>query len=148
MKTLLTLVTLIALSAVIAAIVVGSRSFEGIVTERPYEKGLSWDKAEDERRSLNWDVSIREKTFAVGRNTLTVLVRDKRGMPLEPASLSVTVSRPSTTSHDKTYKGERLDDGSYRAVVDLPLYGHWDLRINVLKDQNTITYTRSIFAEK
>lgn len=148
MKALIALVTLIALSAVIAAIVIGSRSFEGIVTEKPYEKGLSWDRTKDEKKSLGWDVEIPEKRFTVGKNTLIFSILDKKGEPLEGASISVTVSRPSTTAYDRTYKGERLDDGSSRAVVDFPLYGYWDLKIQVVKDQVNVIYTKNIFAEK
>jgi nitrogen fixation protein FixH len=148
MKALIALVTLIALSAVIAAIVIGSRSFEGIVTEKPYEKGLSWDRTKDEKKSLGWDVEIPEKRFTVGKNTLIFSILDKKGRPLEGASISVTVSRPSTTAYDRTFKGERLDNGSYRAVVDFPLYGYWDLKIQVVKDQVNVIYTKNIFAEK
>ena len=150
MKALIALVTLIALSAVIAAIVIGSRSFEGIVTEKPYEKGLSWDRTKDEKKSLGWDVEVPEKRFTVGKNTLMFSILDKKGKPLEGASVSVTVSRPSTTAYDRTYRGERLelDDGSYNAVVDFPLYGYWDLKIRVVKDQVDLIYTKNIFAEK
>ncbi len=148
MKSLIAVVTLIALSAVITAIVVGSRSFEGIVTEKPYEKGLTWDRTQDEKRSLGWDVEVREKGFTVGKNALTLAILDKRGKPLEGASVSVTVSRPSTTAYDRAYRSERIGDGSYRAVVDLPLYGYWDLKIRVVKEQDDVTYTKNIFAEK
>ena len=148
MKALIALVTLIALSAVIAVIVIGSRSFEGIVTEKPYEKGLSWDRIKDEKKSLGWDVEIQEKRFTVGKNTLMFSILDKKGKPLEGASVSVTVSRPSTTAYDRTYRCERLDDGSCHAVVDFPLYGYWDLKIQVVKDKINLIYTKNIFAEK
>ncbi len=148
MKSLIAVITVIALSAVITAIVVGSRSFEGIVTEKPYEKGLSWDRTQAVKKSLGWDVGVRENGFTVGKNALTLAILDKRGRPLEGASVSVTVSRPSTTAYDRTYKSERLGDGSHRVIVDLPLYGYWDLKIRVVKEHDDVTYTKNIFAEK
>jgi nitrogen fixation protein FixH len=148
MKALIVLVTIIGLAAVIGAVVVGSRSFEGIVTEHPYEHGLSWDKAQQAKRVLGWEVGIREKEFSVGKKTLTLTVLDKTGKPLEEASVSVTVSRPSTAAYDRTYMCERMEEGFCRAVVDLPLYGHWDLKIRVVKGQDDMAYEKEIFAER
>lgn len=147
MKILIFAVIIIGLSAVIGAVVVGSRSFEGIVTEHPYEHGLSWDRAEHGKRSLGWEVGVRENEFSIGKKTLNLVILDKTGKPLEGASVSVMVSRPSTTAYDRTYKCERGEDGSYSAIVDLPLYGHWDLKVRVVKGQDDLTYTMNIFAK-
>jgi nitrogen fixation protein FixH len=148
MKTLLILVTLIGLSAVIAAIVVGNRSFEGIVTEHPYEKGLQWEKVQDEKTSLGWEVQIPAGRCSVGKNTLTLALLDKGGRPLEGALVSITISRPSTTAYDKTYRSKALGNGSYRAEVALPLYGLWDLEVRVVKGREDVTLTKHIFAER
>ena len=148
MKTVLILVTLIGLSAVIAAIVVGNRSFEGIVTEHPYEKGLLWEKAEDEKTSLGWKIELPAGRYSVGKNTLTLALRDRGGKPLDGALVSITVSRPSTAAYDKTYRSQALGDGSYRARVELPFYGLWDLEIRVVKGREDITFKNNIYAGK
>jgi len=40
--------------SVVTTVIVGSRSFEGIVVDKPYERGLSWDREQKERIESAW----------------------------------------------------------------------------------------------
>lgn len=148
MRVLIVLVVLAGLSASIGAIVVGSRSFDGVVAEKPYETGLRWDKTLKEKAELGWTARIENRNFSTGKNGLVVSLRAKDGSPLTQAATSVTVTRPSTTAHDKVYELKESQKGVYGAEVLLPLYGHWDVRISVSKDGHEVVFDEKLYAEK
>lgn len=148
MKTLIVVVTLIGFAAVIAAIVVGTKSFEGIVVEKPYETGLLWDAAEKEKASLGWKVDLRTKNFRTGENAVVLQVFDIEGKPLSGAGVSITVSRPSTNAYDAVYPSREKTSGVYEARVRLPLFGHWDLKVSVTSKERAAVFHERIFAER
>lgn len=148
MKTLIVIVSIIALSAVGGSIIVGVKSFDGIVTEHPYEKGLAWDEIRNKEKELGWSVDIGKGKFATGDNDVILSVFDKDGKPLPGASVSITISRPSTPAYDMNYDAERIQDGSYRAAVDFPLHGNWDMAIHVDQKENSVIFVNRVFVEK
>lgn len=146
MKILLIIVCIIGLAAVIGAIVVGKSTFEGTVVDKPYEQGLSYDALRKEREASGWNVDIMRPAFSVGRNDLIISVTGKNGAMLTNAEVSLMVSRPSTSTYDRTYNMSRTDKGQFKAVIDLPLYGHWDAKIHVTAEGKSIIFERNIFA--
>ncbi len=98
---IIVLICILALAATIGTIVVGSRSFEGIVVDNPYETGLAWDRERRNQEDLGWSVALQEAAYKTGKNDLIVMVRDKNGVPLSDAVVSVVVSRPSTRAFDR-----------------------------------------------
>ena len=148
MKTLIIVVIAIGLVSVIAVIVVGTRNFEGIVVEKPYETGLAWDSAEGERESLGWSVDIRTKKFRIGENDVLLRISDKEGKPLSLATVMIMVSRPSTNVYDKKYRVVSQLEGIYEAQVELPLFGYWDMNISIVKQGKNVVLHEKIFAEK
>jgi len=148
MKTLIIVVIAIGLVSVIAVIVVGTRNFEGIVVEKPYETGLAWDSAEGERESLGWSVDIRTKKFRIGENDVLLRISDKEGKPLSLATVMIMVSRPSTNVYDKTYRAIDRTDGIYEAQVRLPLFGYWDMNVGIVKEGGHVVLLKEIFADK
>ena len=147
MRILIILICIIALAATIAAIIVGSRSFEGLVVDKPYETGMAWDKMRQNRANLGWTVSVQGAPFKTGENELIVKILDKNGSLITNATVSVTVSRPSTRTYDKTYQAVREADGHYRASVDLLLYGNWDVTIDASRNNDHSSFKEKIFAE-
>jgi len=139
---------LLALGATIGTIVVGSRSFEGIVVDKPYEAGLAWDQERRNQESLGWSVGLQETTFKTGKNDLVVIVRDKNGAPLSDALVSVAVSRPSTRSFDRTYRTVVQPDGRYLAAIDLPLYGNWGVLVEVSRKKEHTSFNKMISADQ
>ena len=148
MKTLIGIVTVVALAAVVTAVIIGNRSFEGIVVEKPYERGLSWDREQRERTESGLNVAIKNKTFRVGRNDLVIEVTDGEQKPVLDAELLLTMSRPSTNTYDRTYRLGAGREGGYRAPVELPLYGHWDLQITIVRNGQDLRFLRKIFVER
>lgn len=148
MKTVIGIVTMVALAAVVATVIVGSRSFEGIVVDKPYERGLSWDREQTERTESGLKIGINNKTFTVGNNELVIQVTGRGEKPVSDAVLMLTVSRPSTNAYDRIYSLTASKGGIYSASVDLPLYGHWDLRITIARNGQTLLFPQRIFVEQ
>jgi len=147
MRTLIILVCIIAVAATIGTVFVGRHSFEGIVVDKPYETGLTWDAIQKNRENLAWKTDVQQATFKTGRNDLIVTVLGKDGLPLANAQVRVKVSRPSTQAYDRTYQTMQRSDGSYQGSIDLPLYGNWDLIIDVSRNADRTSFKKSIFAE-
>jgi len=145
-KTLLIIVSIIGLAAVIGAIVVGRSTFDGIVVDKPYERGLTYDAAQQERETSGWVVDIIDPPLVVGRNELIISATDRKGSPLPDAEISLTISRPSSAAYDRTYAAARTTRGQFRAEIELPLYGHWDVKVRVKADGKDIIFERKVFA--
>lgn len=148
LRTLIIAIVLIGLSSVAGSILVGVRSFDGVVVGSPYETGLYWEKVIKESAATGWQVDILDASFTMGSNALAISVRDSNGKWLKDADMSITVSRPSTKDYDKSYKAELAADGLYRAIVSFPIYGYWDLKISILKEGRHAGFEKRIFAEK
>ncbi|HUI67634.1 MAG TPA: FixH family protein [Nitrospirota bacterium] len=148
MRILIIVICIIALAATIGAIIVGKRSFEGLVVEKPYETGLAWDETRNKQTNLGWTVSVQGARFKTGKNELIVKVVDKSRSLLTDAAVSVTVSRSSTREYDKTYRTIEQSDGRYHASISLPLYGSWDLIIDVSRKNDHSIFKEAIFAEQ
>ena len=125
------MVCFFALAATIGTIVIGQGTFEGIVTEKPYETGLAWDEAERNRAELGWKVTLQTTEFKTGKSNLVIQIQDSKGKQLEHAAVNVTISRPSTDRYDKTYPVTVLPDGKYTTWIDLPVYGRWKTSVNI-----------------
>lgn len=148
MKTLIGIVIIVVLATVVTTVIVGSRSFEGIVVDKPYERGLTWDREQKAQTESGLDISIKNKTFTVGKNDLVIQVTDREQKPVPDAVLMLMVSRPSTNAYDRTYRLIVSKEGMYSASVELPLYGHWDLQVTIVRNRQTLLFQRKIFAEQ
>ena len=148
MRTTIIIVCILAFTATIGTIIVGTSSFEGIVVEKPYEAGLAWDAMNKRKAQLGWTVSLGKAPFRTGRNELQVAVFDRNNTLLADADVIVTLSRPSTRAYDKQYRTVRQTDGSYQAAVDIPLYGNWDVHIDVVRNKDRAGFKIAIFADK
>ena len=146
MKFLIILVVIIGLSAVFGAIIVGRNSFEGIVAEKPYDYGLLWDKEQKARADSGLHTEIMNKTFRVGENRLIIKLLDRERNVIKGAALTVLVSRPSTTVYDRRYDALPSSDNLYYSAVYLPLYGYWDVKLQVSEGRSTVSFEHKIYA--
>jgi nitrogen fixation protein FixH len=140
------LACILVLAATIGTIVIGSRSFEGTVVDKPYEKGLAWDEEHRNRERLGWSVDLQDTDYRTGKNDLIVVVRDKSGTPISDALVSVSVSRPSTREFDRTYGTTAMQNGRYRAMIDLPYYGNWSVVVEVSRNKQQTSFDNMISA--
>lgn len=149
MKTLISIVVIVGLAAVIGAVVVGMKSFDGTVTAKPYEEGLAWDEAHKDRSELGWSIKLDNAVFKTGDNDLRFALLDKHGSPLNLSSaISLNISRPSTDAYDRRVDVEKLGEGLYRASVNFPLYGQWDIKIYLINNDKKIEFKERVFVER
>jgi nitrogen fixation protein FixH len=148
MKAIIIFSVIAALTAVAGTIVVGINTFDGTVTEHPYEKGLEWDRLGKLKAELGWTFNIKNSTLTTGRNDLILELSDKNGLPLDSSDVSVIVSRPSSNSFDKSYSTEKVRKGIFKAKADFPLFGYWDLKLFVTKGSDHLTIEKSIYIKK
>lgn len=148
MKTLIAIAVIIGVGAVAGSIVVGVRSFDGTVTEHPYEEGLRWDEIQKNKSDLGWQVNIDESSLAVGENKFMISVIDRHGKPLEGSDLAVTAGRPATAEHDQHAAAVEVDKGVFRTSVDFMLKGHWDIKIDVARGGDAASFNKRIYVKK
>lgn len=114
---------IIAVNAVL--IVAATRTFSGLVVEKPYLKGIAYERTlerEAEQAKLGWLVTT---AFRQGEVALRYL--DAEGQPVASLAVTATVESPvgleAPISLDLTYRGL----GWYAAPVALPRAGQWDV---------------------
>jgi len=146
MRLFIILVCVIAVGATIGTIVIGNRTFDGVVVDKPYESGLAWDQVRLRTANLGWTVSLSPTDFKTGKNEVQISVLDVKKLPLADAEVSVALSRPSTREYDRTYQAKRVKDGEYIVSIDIPAYGYWDLRIDVSRKEQRGSYTKHVYA--
>jgi nitrogen fixation protein FixH len=145
---IIVLLSALVLAATIVTIVVGSRQFDGVVTERPYETGLAWDEMKKEQQRLGWKITIQERIFQKGSNALSLSVLGREGKPLENATVLLTISRPASRYYDHTYEARQLGKGRYAVSVDLPLFGYWELRFDIRQGKERMEYQERVYAQE
>ena len=131
MRRFILIVAIAVVAATIGTIYVGSRTFDGVVEDRPYETGLAWDAIEKEQARLGWHVAVEQPALRQGYNEVVLRLTDRKGAPLSDATIDVTLSRPSTRKYDSSSTARPLGGGRYRVSIDVPLIGAWDLRVAV-----------------
>ena len=148
MKLLLILISIVALGAVIGAVVIGVRTFDDTVVDKPYEHGLAYDTDHHEKISSGWNIAILNKDLFIGKNDVQFSVTDRDNIPVSDIEVSVLLSRPASGSYDMTYRATAAGKGQFGIIADLPLYGYWNAKIRVKDRDNTVTFDRTLFAKK
>src|SRR5512136_939873 len=113
MRIFIIAVTFVVVAATIGTILIGSRTFDGVVTERPYEAGLAWDETQKRLARLGWRAVVEPASLRTGANELVLRLSERDGALLNGASVDVTISRPSTKDYDRTYRAQPLGGGRY-----------------------------------
>ena len=145
MKTLLFIVILIGLGAVMGSIMIGSMTFEGTVTDHPYETGLRWDEIMNIRNSVR--IKIFNDRFFVGDNNIqfSIIPEDRRDHEF---NISLLLTRPGDNRHDQEFLPVRIKDHQFAAKISIPLYGYWDLIFRLKFKTREVTIPKRIFAER
>ena len=128
MRRFIIIVVLAVFAATIGTILIGSRTFDGVVVEHPYEAGLAWDETRKQAAKLGWRVVFDHSDLQQGENSVVLQLIGRNGSALDGASVDVTLSRPATKEYDRTYHAKPLGMGRYQVSLLVPLIGLWDLR--------------------
>jgi nitrogen fixation protein FixH len=147
MKALLGIVVIIGIGAVVATVLIGSSTFEGIVVSNPYEEGLRWDAQQRARAESGWSVSLPSRSFPRGTTVFSATVSDRKGHPLPDAVVVLRVSYPSTSRYDEAHTLARERDGRFVGTVNLPRSGLWNVQFVVSQGGKQAVFEDSIRAE-
>ncbi|MEQ8967938.1 MAG: FixH family protein [Azospirillaceae bacterium] len=121
-------------------------TWTGLSTENAYERGLVYNDtlarlAEGE--ALGWETGVAFEPVAdpgSGRHAGRVVVEafDAEGRPIEDATVTAKLVRPTVYGHDETLALPQAAPGRYAADVELPLPGQWEVRATVVARGGTV----------
>lgn len=124
----------VVLAANLTLAYVAISTFTGLETDRYYHRGLEYNRViEAERRqaALGWTVSVDFEPTASRHGRLSVLAFDDGGKPLDGATVTAQLFRPTQAGYDKRITLNPAGAGSYEAELELPLRGQWDIRTQI-----------------
>ena len=107
------------------------RTFPGLEVKNSYIASQSFDRDRSAQVALGWEVEA-----AIDGNQIRLSIKDRHGVPVQPASLAVTFGRTTHVADD-----QRLDlafDGAgfVGPVVAAP--GLWSLRVEAEAKDGTL----------
>jgi len=148
MKLIIYIFVIAAFLAVAGSVFVGIQTFDGTVTDQPYEKGLAWDEIEKNKLELGWSYNLENATLKTGKNKLHITLFDKAGNPLNASSVTVQISRPSTNRYDNTFNTVKSGKNRYSALVNFALYGKWVIIVHVSQGKESLPIENIFYIEK
>ncbi len=113
---------IVAVNAVFISTALNTHS--GLVTEKPYEKGLAFDQTLKLARAQP-DIQQRAEFHD---DVLQWSLHSPDGEPIA-AVVNATLVRTVKDGYDFHVKLEHKGDGVYEAPLDLPLKGRWEARL-------------------
>ena len=116
-----------------ALVYFAGKSWTGLTTEHSYTEGLNYNDtlaAAAAQKALGWSADMEVDAAA---RTLTVVIRDKAGGPLDDLAVSGSLIRPTSEGFDRRMDFAFLGDGRYSAGLDLPLKGQWTLALHAAR---------------
>ncbi len=121
------------------------RTHKGLVTEHPYEKGLSYNKvidAYEAQASLGWDGKI-----SYGKGKLKFSLRDKSGQLVVLDKVSANLVRLGGNTADVITSLAKRDDGKWQVAIDLPLPGLWEVSVFAQQGDKKFQQTKRIYVK-
>jgi nitrogen fixation protein FixH len=129
----------IVLAVNIFYIYISKKTWRGVVTDDPYHKGLNYNdtlKEVAKQKVLGWTVKVDFRSGVTKQGILMVTVQDKNLRYINYAKIYATFKRPTQEGSDFVLPVP-YEDGIYKARVNFPLEGQWDVEVAVRKDQDT-----------
>ncbi|MBB6254317.1 FixH family protein [Nitrospirillum iridis] len=125
-------------------------SWTGIVTAKPYERGIEYNKvlqAQAQQDALGWAFDADIEPVAGHDSVLTVRVADRDGAPLDGMTLTGRLVRPIDVMPDVPLLFTPVGNGRYTATVTLPKHGQWDLKLKAETGADWYHLTRRLFVK-
>ncbi|GAB5469950.1 MAG: FixH family protein [Rhodospirillales bacterium] len=103
-------------------------TFTGVASKTAYQDGLAYNErleAAAEQQARGWSGQV---TLVPG--ALDLLLVDREGQPVRGLQLEAFVRRPTEDDSDRWITMVEREAGHYRAPLELPLKGNWDVVIS------------------
>jgi nitrogen fixation protein FixH len=121
-------------------------TFNGVITENAYEKGISYNKTLNlarQQANLGWVVEAALVPASQGHGgTLTVRFVDKDGHGVDGLDVQALADHPNVTGEEQRMRFVAAGDGQYRAELTLPNGGQWSFDILATREQATYQFQR------
>lgn len=117
-----------------------TNSWTGLVTERPYDKGLGYNRnlsAEAAQAKLGWQARLRGG-WSEGGQELVLDLTDATGLPLDGALVEGTVERPLREGQDVDVVFRPMGGGRYQTQLALAERGQWQAHLRITKGQDRL----------
>jgi len=108
-------------------------TWSGLESKDAYSAGLGFNKtldARQEQRSRGWIGAVRAVPNPDGSHELVAEFTNKEGEPLSNLAVVAEVVRPTHAGYDVSVEMPPIGNGAYKAVLQLPLDGIWDVHLN------------------
>jgi nitrogen fixation protein FixH len=105
----------------------------GVVTERPYEKGLAYNKVLIEAK--NQPDILQKAAFEDG--VLSWVLSNKDGTPIEHAVVHARIVRPVQGGYDFDVTLAHVGGGTYEAQPTFAMKGQWHAHLKAVWDEKT-----------
>lgn len=127
--------TVVAVNAIMVGFAINS--FSGVATPKHYLEGLAYNRlleATRAQQALGWRIVLTATPRAAADTDiravdLSVTARDALDRPLDNIELRALAVRPTRAGLDQAVTLTHGGNGTYRATIELPLPGQWDLRL-------------------
>lgn len=116
-----------------------NRTWPGLVTERPYDYGLTYNRnlaAAERQAALGWEGRLSARLTRGFEGEATFELRGADGGPLGGAEVTAAFERPSQTALDFTVPLAEDGAGSYRAGFTLPAAGLWAIHVTARRGED------------
>lgn len=135
----------LAVNGVMLAYALGT--FNGLSVDGAYDRGLNYNEtlAEFEtQRALGWDLDVAFAPDESRAGDLMVSAHDRAGNPLHQAAITASLIRPTQEGSDFTVALTEGAAGTYAAPIQLPLPGQWQLRLDIVHEDDSYRLERRI----
>lgn len=147
MRLLIYIVLAVGIGITVLTIVVGSNTFEGIVTTNPYDKGLVWDSVINKQINPDYEIVLLTDNLTVGSNIIEAKVLDKVTHKPQKLKLQLDIARPDTARYDAQHEMQFKND-KFFARVELPLQGHWNITLTATGDKGKAILHKKLYVPK
>jgi nitrogen fixation protein FixH len=109
-------------------------TWTGLETESAYDKGLAYNRTIEEaaaQATLGWRVGLTLAQPAARTLSVGLTLADRHGNLIANAAVDAALVRPTHVGYDRTVEVPHRHGGEYRAEVELPLAGQWDVRLRI-----------------
>jgi len=145
-KFLIASILLTGISIIALSIVIGIRKRDIVVEDHPYDAGLVFDEKLKRYAELGWRVEVPHSIKAID-NELMVRILDKQDRPVESAIVEYIVNRCSDT-HRVKYRTDYSGNGYYKTRLNLIDTSCIEIRVNVEKNRNVLSFDNTVYVER
>lgn len=124
------------------------RTSPGVVTDRAYEKGLTYNdaiQANVAQQALHWQSHIDVTPAATGSMAIRFTLRDAHDQPIHGADVRMILSRPTQAGLDQQSALTETADGVYATTLTAQS-GVWDVQISATYNQHNYQVSKRITA--